>query len=77
MGGRLRPLFLNMNMNVIIFIKYILAIILIAAIICAPAYLACQTKKDKTDTTRIRIGSWLLGWSVIGWIWALFESIRK
>jgi len=66
-----------MNINVIIFIKYTIAIVLIAAIVCAPAYLAQQTKKDKTDMTRIRIGSWLLGWSVIAWIWALFESTKK
>jgi len=61
----------------IILIKYILAIILVMLIVLAPAYLAQQTKKDKTDMTRIRIGSWLLGWSVIGWIWALFESVKK
>ena len=66
-----------MYTNVIIFIKYIVAIILIAAIVCAPAYLAKQTKKDKSNMARIRIGSWLLGWSVIGWIWALFESTKK
>ena len=66
-----------MNAQVIIFIKYIIAIALIAAIVFAPAYLAQQTKKDKTDMARIRIGSWLLGWSIIGWLWALFKSTKK
>ena len=66
-----------MNMNTVVFIKYILAIVLIAAVVLAPAYLAQQTKKNKTDMTRIRIGSWLLGWSVIAWVWALFESTKK
>ena len=66
-----------MSMNIIIFVKYVIAITLVVAILCAPAYLAQQTGKDKTDMARIRIGSWLLGWSVVGWIWALFESIKK
>ena len=66
-----------MNAQVIIFIKYIIAIALIAAIVFAPAYLAQQTKKDKTDMARIRIGSWLFGWSIIGWLWALFKSTKK
>lgn len=66
-----------MNINVIILAKYIIAIVLIALVLFAPAYLARQTKKDKTDMARIRIGSWLLGWSVVAWIWALFASIRK
>jgi hypothetical protein len=64
-------------MNIIIFVKYVIAITLVVAILCAPAYLARQTGKDKTDMARIRIGSWLLGWSVVGWIWALFEAIKK
>ena len=66
-----------MNINVIILAKYIIAIVLIALVLFAPAYLARQTNKDKTDMVRIRIGSWLLGWSVVAWIWALFASIRK
>ena len=66
-----------MGMNIVIFVKYIVAIWLIVVVLSAPAYLAQQTKKDKTDMTRIRIGSWLLGWSVIAWIWALFESTKK
>ena len=61
----------------IIFIKYIIAVLLLALIILMPAYLARQTDKDKTDMTRIRIGSWLLGWTVIGWLWSLFKSSRK
>lgn len=66
-----------MSMNIVIFLKYIIAIWLIAVVLSAPAYIAQQTKKDKTDMVRIRIGSWLLGWSVIAWVWALFESTRK
>ena len=66
-----------MTIQTVIFIKYIVAILLIAAVVLAPAYFAQQTQKDKTDMTRIRIGSWLLGWSVVAWIWALFKSVQK
>lgn len=77
-GGYKQPLiFLIMNMNIIIFIKSIVAIILIAIVILAPAYLAQQTKQDKTNMTRIRIGSWLLGWTFIAWLWSLFKSTKK
>ena len=77
MLGGIEPPVFKMNMNIVIFVKYVVAIALVAMVFCAPAYLAQQTKKDKTDMTRIRIGSWLLGWSVIGWIWALFTSSKK
>lgn len=63
--------------NLIIILKYIIAVALIAIIILAPAWMAAQTKKDKTDTTMIRIGSWVLGWTVIGWLWSLFRGSKK
>ena len=66
-----------MTTQTIVFIKYIIAILLLAFVILLPAYLATQTGKDKTDTTRIRIGSWLLGWTGIGWLWSLFKSTQK
>ena len=70
------PIF-EMSMNIVIFVKYVVAIWLIAVVLSAPAYLAQQTKKDKTEMTKIRIASWLLGWSVIAWIWALFTASKK
>lgn len=66
-----------MTTQPIVFIKYIVAILLLAFVILMPAYLARQTGKDKTDTVRIRIGSWLLGWTVIAWLWSLFKSTQK
>ncbi len=70
------PIF-EMSMNIVIFVKYVVAIWLIVVVLSAPAYLAQQTKKDKTEMTKIRIASWLLGWSVIAWIWALFTASKK
>ncbi|MDE6250334.1 MAG: hypothetical protein K2M34_01730 [Alphaproteobacteria bacterium] len=63
--------------NLIVILKYIIAIALIAIIVLAPAWMATQTKKDKTDTVMVRFGSWLLGWTVIGWLWSLFHGSKK
>lgn len=70
-------MFNRMNINIIVLVKYIVCTILIMAVVCAPAYLARQTKQDKTNMARIRIASWILGWSLIAWIWALFQSTKK
>jgi len=59
------------------FVKYIIAILLLAFVICLPAYLARQSDLDKTDMTRTRIASWLLSWTFIAWIWSLFRATRK
>jgi len=66
-----------MSHQTIVFIKYFVAILLLAFVILLPAYLARQTSKDKTDTVRIRIASWLLGWTGIAWLWSLFKSTQK
>jgi len=60
-----------------IVIKYIIAILLLAFVICLPAYLARQSELDKTDMVRTRIASWLLGWTFIAWLWSLFRSTIK
>ena len=61
----------------IVYIKYIIAILLLALVITMPAYLARQSELDKTDMTRTRIASWLLGWTIIAWLWSLFRSTKK
>lgn len=61
----------------IILIKYVIAIIVLGCIILAPAYIAVQTKKGKTDAMRIRLASWVFGWTIIGWLLALFWAIKK
>lgn len=72
-----RPKEKQMLGNLIVILKYIIAIILIVVIILVPAWMAVQTKKDKTDTVMVRIGSWLLGWTVIGWLWSLIRGSKK
>lgn len=58
-------------------LKYTAAAALLFLIVMAPAYLARQTKKDKTNMGMVRLASWTLGWTLIGWLWALFKSTRK
>ena len=67
----------TMTTQTIVLIKYIVAILLLAFVVLLPAYLARQTSKDKTDMARVRIASWLLGWTGIAWLWALFKSTTK
>ena len=61
----------------ILIVKYVAAICVLVAIIMAPAYLAVQTKKDKVAAMRIRLASWIFGWTIIGWFLALFWAIKK
>ena len=66
-----------MGVNILLVIKYIVAISLMICIVLAPAYLAAANGKSKFDSMRVRCGSWLFGWSFIGWIFALFISTKK
>ncbi len=68
---------MHIDAETVLFIKYIAATIVLGGIILAPAYLAAQTKKSKTDAMRIRIASWVFGWTGIGWLLALFWAIKK
>ena len=58
-------------------VKYIVAICLFVCIMLTPAYLAAANGKSKYDVMRVRCGSWLFGWSFIGWLFALFVSAKK
>ncbi|MCL1892183.1 MAG: hypothetical protein FWF97_02755 [Alphaproteobacteria bacterium] len=61
----------------IIALKYIFAALLIIVIIMAPAYLARQMKKGTVDMGIVRCGSWLLGWTGVGWLFALWWAVKK
>ena len=79
-GGLNKAPFLT-NMDwinlILLYIKYIMAIMIVVAIVLAPAWLARQTKKNKTATAWIRIYSWLFGWTGIGWLVALYMAVKK
>lgn len=63
--------------DVIVVAKYIIASMVIIAIVLAPAWLARQNKKKKLDMGIVRISSWLFGWTGVGWLFALFWAIKK
>lgn len=63
--------------DILLIVKYILCIIILIGIILAPAWLARQNGKEKPDMHAVRLGSWVFGWSIIGWLWSLFWAIRK
>lgn len=65
------------DINFVLLAKHIAASIVLGCIILAPAYLAVKTDKGKADTMRIRLASWLFGWTIIGWFLALFWAIKK
>lgn len=63
--------------HTILVMKYIAAAILLVLVILAPAYIAAQTKKGKADAMRIRVASWVFGWTGIGWLLALLWAVKK
>lgn len=72
------PLFYKMTITTVLFvIKYIAAVSILVGIVCAPAWIARQTDKNKQDMFLVRLGSWLFCWSVVGWFYALLISVRK
>lgn len=64
-------------LNILLITKYIAAFAIVAVIILAPAWIARQTAKGKQDMILVRLGSWIFGWSGIGWLWALFWATKK
>ena len=82
MGGHPNaPLYARKKMlqdiNFLLIIKYTLAVLLTIGVFMAPAWVARQNGKGKTDMHAVRLGSWIFGWSIIGWLWALFWATRK
>ena len=63
--------------SIFLYLKYALAAVVVITIMLAPAWLARQTKKDKTKMVIVRIYSWLLGWTGIGWLVALYLAVKK
>ena len=66
-----------MPFDILLVIKYAIAIMILIAIVLAPAWLARQTGKSKQDMILVRLASWIFGWTGIGWLWALFWAAKK
>lgn len=65
------------DLNYILIIKYILYISIFTIIFLAPAYLARANGKDAYNMVIVRVSSWLLGWTGIGWLFALYWAAKK
>lgn len=63
--------------QILIFAKYVAAIAIVVTIVLAPAWLARQNKRGKQDMILVRLGSWIFGWTGVGWLWALFWATKK
>ncbi|MBQ8473546.1 MAG: hypothetical protein IJ500_01645 [Alphaproteobacteria bacterium] len=63
--------------TIILIVKYIVATSIFIGIVCAPAWIARQTDKNKQKMYLVRLGSWLFGWSIVGWFYALIIGTRK
>lgn len=67
-----------MNISEILLIaKYAACILVLLGLILAPAWVARQNGKGKPAMHAVRLGSWVFGWSLIGWIYALYQAIKK
>jgi hypothetical protein len=63
--------------DILLILKYVGATIVLICLLLAPAYLAAASGKEKYDCMRARVGSWLFGWSFIGYLFALFVASKK
>ena len=79
-GAFKRPFFIKPMIDIREFlplIKYALCVLLLIGIILAPAWVARQNGKGKPAMQAVRLGSWVFGWSIIGWIYALYQATKK
>ena len=63
--------------DILFILKYVVIIGLFICILLTPAYLSCVNNSKPYDKMRARCGSWLFGWSFVGWLFALFVSAKK
>lgn len=62
---------------VLLVVKYAICVLLLLGVILAPSWIARQNGKGKPQMQAIRLGSWVFGWSIVGWFWALYWAVRK
>lgn len=79
--GAPKPPFLYIKMisiqEILIIVKFIACITITIGIFMAPAWVARQNGKGKPQMQHVRLASWVFGWSVIGWIWAMYWATKK
>ena len=63
--------------DILLISKYIICSCIALGILFAPAWIARQNGHGKPKMHAVRMGSWVFGWSIIGWFVALFWATRK
>ena len=66
-----------MGYNILFILENAIFAVIVAGIILAPAWIARQNGKGKPDMQAVRLASWVFGWSIIGWFWALYWATKK
>jgi len=65
------------EINSILVVKHIFYICIFIVLFLAPSYLARANGKDAYNMLIVRMSSWLLGWTLIGWLFALYWAVKK
>ena len=79
-GGAKAPFLYNMRIidaEILYIIKYAFCVIILISIILAPAWVARQNGHGKPRMQGVRIASWAFGWSIIAWLWSLYQATKK
>ena len=63
--------------DIIFVTKYVIATALLIGVILAPSWIARQNKKSGLDMGMVRMIGWLLWWTAVGWLFALFWAAKK
>ena len=66
-----------LGIDLLMIVKYAIAITVFVCSVLAPAYLAAVNGREKYDKMRVRCGVLLFGWSILGWIFSLFLATKK
>ena len=66
-----------LGFDILLIIEYTIGILIVAGIIMAPAWVARQNGHGKPRMQAVRISSWVFGWSIIAWLWSLFQATKK
>ena len=59
------------------FIKIGVYLSIVFVVLITPEYLAIKNGKVPYEVRNISIASWIFGWAVIPYIWALYMALKK
>ena len=68
---------MKIDADILLFAKHAVAVFVLICIIFAPAHLAAINDCNKYDKMRVRCASLLFGWTIVGWVFALFLAAKK